>query len=96
MYWHPGLAWLDWNANIDTGVIVVIAHFKNHADHAVAHFASSPIKKAHATVGADQAIFDGHAAGADVFPAGEAFAVKELFPVVLWGLGLGGKNQQQE
>jgi len=38
-----------------------------------------------------EAVFDGHAAGADVSPAGEVFAVEELFPV--GGLGVGGMDE---
>ena len=43
-------------------------------------FAAGPVEQAHAAMRADQAVFDGHAAGSDVLPAGEILAVKKLFP----------------
>ena len=62
------------------------------------NFSAGPVEQAHAAVGANQAVFDGVFAGADVFPAGEIFAVEELAPVL--GLGVGerviGKSEQCE
>ena len=77
---HPFFARLDGNANEDAGIVIVVAHFVNDADAAVAEFAGGPVEKAHAAMGSNEAVFDGHAAGADVFPAGEVFAVEERFP----------------
>ncbi len=68
--WHPGLARLDGNADEDAGIVVVIAHFVDDSDVAVAEFLGGPVQEAHAAVGADQAVFYGVFAGAYVFPAG--------------------------
>jgi len=65
--------------------------FENDAEFAFADFASGPIGEAHAAVRFHEAVFDGHAARADMFPAGEVFAVEELFPV--GGLGVGGMDE---
>ena len=61
---HPFLARLDGNANEDAGIVVVVAHFVDDADSAIADFTAGPIEKAHAAVSFDQAIFDGHVARA--------------------------------
>src|SRR5260370_27956894 len=46
----------------------------------VAGVAAGPVEKAHTAMRSNEAVFDGHAAGADVFPAGEVFAVEERLP----------------
>ncbi len=87
---HPRLARLDGNADIDAGVVVHVAHLVNDAEFAVADFSAGPVEKAHATAGFDEAVFDSVSAGADMLPAGEIFAVEELFPVA--GLGMRGMD----
>src|SRR5882762_2485776 len=77
---HPLFARLDGNTNEYSGIVVVIAHFENDADAAVAEFSAGPIEEAHAAVRADEAVFDSHAAGADVLPAGQIFAIEQRLP----------------
>ena len=85
---HPGLARLDGNADEDAGVVVVVAHFVDDLDAAVAEFFFRPVEQTHAAVRADQAVFDGVFAGADVLPAVEIFAVEERAPVFVAALAL--------
>src|SRR5216684_1247264 len=77
---HPFFAGLEGDANEDAGIVVEVAHFVDDADAAVAELAARPVKKAHAAVRANEAVFDGHAARADVLPASEILAVEEGFP----------------
>src|SRR5712672_4361735 len=80
MHRHPRLARLDGNANINAGIVVVIAHFENNANSAVTKFAGSPIEKSHAAVRLNQTVFDGHIAGPNVLPSGKIFSVEKLLP----------------
>src|SRR6266404_1398598 len=89
---HPFFARLDGNADEDAGIVVVVAHFENDANAAVAEFAAGPVEEAHATVRADEAVLDSHTAGADVLPAGKIFAVEERLP----GRGLRPRGGDKE
>src|SRR5256885_11099257 len=73
---HPWFARFDGNADVNAGVVVEVAHFENDAEFAFADFSTGPIGEAHAAVSFHEAVFDGHAARADVFPAGEVLAVE--------------------
>src|SRR2546430_1011686 len=77
---HPFLARFDRNANEDAGIIIEVAHLVNHADAAIGELATGPVEKAHAAVRANEAVFDRHGAGADMFPPGEILAVEERLP----------------
>src|ERR1043165_9995144 len=76
---HPGLAGLDGDPDEDSGIVVLILHLIYNANDAVAELAARPVEQAHAPMGLDEAVFDGHRSGANVLPSGEVFAVKELF-----------------
>ncbi len=87
---HPSFARLDGNADKDSGVVVVIAHLVNNANHAISKLAAGPVKQPHAAMGADQPIFHGHFAGPDVLPAGQVLAIEKLLPSAsLCGRGTG-------
>jgi hypothetical protein len=73
---HPRLAGLDRNTNVNSGVIVVIAHLVHHADHAIAELSSRPVEQTHPTMSVDQPIFDGHLTGADVLSPHQIFPIK--------------------
>src|SRR5207245_2326160 len=77
---HPFLARLDGDANEDAGVVVDVAHFVDQADPAVAELATGPVEQAHAAWRSNEAVLDGHVARADVFPAGEVFAIEQRLP----------------
>jgi len=82
--WHPFLARLDWNADEDAGVTVVVAHLKDHANRAVAEFAARPVEQAHAALALDQAVLDHVTAWTDMFPSSEIFAIEKFaarFPI---------------
>src|SRR6267154_6635288 len=89
---HPRLARLDGNANIDAGIVVVIAHLEYNANSAVTKFAGRPIEKSYAAVRLNQAVLDGHIAWPDVLPSGKIFAVEKLLPR-LFGLRITGNGQ---
>src|SRR5271166_1866330 len=80
---HPLFSWLDGDADEHARVVVLVAHFVHHADDAVTHRAGGPIEQAHASVGLDESVLDGHVSRADVFPAIEVLAIEELDPVIL-------------
>jgi hypothetical protein len=73
----------------------VVAHLVDDANAAVADLTAGPVEQAHAAVGLDQAIFDGHVAGSDVLPAAEIFAVEELLPR-LFGLRVTGNGERRD
>ena len=58
----------------------MIAHLVDDTNAAVTDLAGGPVKQAHTAVRLDQAIFGGHVARPDVFPAAEILAVEELLP----------------
>src|SRR5271165_663265 len=90
---HPGLARLDGDADEDAGVVVLVHHLVDDAEGAVAHRAGGPVEQAHASVGADESVLDGHAAGANVLPAIEVLAVEELDPAIRLGEEWKGDEQ---
>src|SRR6266446_3473889 len=73
---HPFLAWFEGDANEDSGIIVEVAHLVDHANAAIGELAAGPVEQAHAAVRANEAVFDRHVTGADMFPAGEILAVE--------------------
>ncbi len=77
---HPGFGGSDGNSNEDAGVIVFVAHFVHDSNDAITEFGFCPVEEAHAAVSVDEAVFDGHVTGANVFPAIEILAVEELPP----------------
>ena len=77
---HPWLSRVNGDANKDAGIIVEIAHFIDDANPAMAELAAGPVQQAHAAMGFDQAIFNRHITGADVFPAGKVLAVEQRLP----------------
>src|SRR6266404_2836286 len=77
---HPLFTRLNRYANEDAGVVVRVAHLEDHTNTAVANFAAGPVEKPHAAARFDEAVFDGIATRADMFPAGEVFAVEERLP----------------
>ena len=79
---HPFLARLHGNANEHARVIVFISHPEDHVESAILDRAGGPIEQSHAAVRVDQSVLDGHVAGADVFPAGQVFAVENLSPLI--------------
>ena len=74
----------------------MVAHFIDHANAAVAELPSGPIEQAHAAVRPDQPVFDRHAAGADVLPAGKILAVEELLPFALLRLERRNEKRRDE
>src|SRR6267142_216818 len=93
---HPGFAWLDGNADVNAGVVIHVAHFENDAEFAFADFSAGTVGEAHAAVSFHESVFDGDAARADVFPAGEIFSVEEWFPFrVLGGSGKSMKHSRE-
>src|SRR4029077_9327388 len=80
MHGHPLFPRLDGNANEDAGIAVVIAHLEDHANHAVAELAASPVEQSHAAMRADESVLHRHATGPDMLPAREILAVEKLFP----------------
>src|SRR6266853_5133541 len=77
---HPFLARFEGDANEDSGIVVEVAHFVDDANAAIGKLAPGPVEQAHAAVGSNKAVFDRHATGADMFPAGEILAVEERLP----------------
>src|ERR1700731_5388208 len=77
---HPFLARFEGDANEDTGIIVEVAHLVDDANAAIGELAAGPVEQAHAAVRSNKPVFHGHAARADVFPAGEIFSVEEWLP----------------
>ena len=77
---HPRLSWLERNTDEHSGIIVGVAHFVDHSNARVAHFAAHPIQKSHAAMRFNQSILDSIAAWPDMLPAGKVFAVKKRFP----------------
>src|SRR6267154_4908920 len=90
---HPFPARLYKDSNEDAGIVIEVAHLVDHTDAAITQLALSPIQQAHPAMRSNEAIFDGHVAGADVFPAGEILAVEERFPC--GSLRLRGGNGEQ-
>ena len=74
-----GVAEVD--ADEDAGVVVFVAHAEDDVDAAIAHGTAGPIEQAHASVGMNQAVVDGHIAGADVLPGIEILTVKNGGPM---------------
>src|SRR3954471_17025983 len=93
---HPLLTRLDRNSDEDARVVIVVAHFINHADLTIAQLSASPIKQSHAAVSANQAVLNGHVTGTDMLPAGQVLPIKELLPIVSLGVNKRGQSQYTE
>src|SRR5438067_21319 len=93
MHRHPFFPWLDGNADEQARVVIVVAHFIDHVNCAVAKLPAGPVEEAHAAMGANQAVLDGHITRTDVLPASQVFAVEKLLPVT--GLAVEGKRKTE-
>ena len=82
VHWHPLFARLDRNADEDARIVILVAHLVHHMDHAIANLPARPVKQAHPAVSADQPVFYGVPARANMLPPGQIFAVEKLLPLV--------------
>ena len=74
---HPFVARLEGDADEDAGVVVLVAHAEDDVHAAIADGSAGPVEQAHASMGGEQAVLDGHIAGADMLPAVEVLAVED-------------------
>src|SRR6476646_9346771 len=82
MHRHPFLTGLDRNADEHTGIVIMVTHFEDDPNGAIAELAARPVEQPHAAVGLNESVFDRHGTGPHMLPSGEVFAVEKLLPFI--------------
>src|SRR5205807_915709 len=93
---HPFFARLKRNADKNSGVAVVIAHFVYDVDGAIAQFAARPVEQTHAALARNQSVFNVMAAGPNMLPAREIFPIEQLLGVACLRLKNERSKQQKQ